>query len=117
MWETGIKRLMRGWESLGCSFYHPGATCVIGKAVDGDCRVVGMGRLRVLDTKYHLVTAWVHCYSVCFGGEGCGWHLDDVLYGCYDRFMCIILVLRLYSTCCSLSRHEMHYELQNFFQE
>jgi len=30
-------------------FYHPGGTCAMGKVVDGDCRVKGMGGLRVVD--------------------------------------------------------------------
>jgi len=30
-------------------FCHPGGTCTMGTVVDGDCRVKGVGGLRVMD--------------------------------------------------------------------
>jgi choline dehydrogenase-like flavoprotein len=45
--DDSIDEFMR---SHGMSFYHPSATCAMGKVVDNELRVLGVDALRIADT-------------------------------------------------------------------
>jgi choline dehydrogenase-like flavoprotein len=51
---------------FGLGFYHPGGTCVMGKVVDGECKVIGMQGLRVVDVSIMPLPLAVHYQATVY---------------------------------------------------
>jgi len=53
-------------EEHGAGFYHPAGTCAMGKVVDGACRVVGVGGLRVVDASIMPLPLGAHYQATVY---------------------------------------------------